>query len=142
MSFLDCIATLAGHSDLVHSVCWMDEDRLLLSASQVRSGPVALIWNRMYERQRLPPMGCVRVQDKTVRMWDLRNNSCVHSILLQQPATAAAAEASRCLVAVGDECGSLSFYDGRKMTTHLALLREVHHDAVKAVAFPTSQGET
>lgn len=76
------------------------------------------------------------LQDRTVRQWDVRDSLCTSVLRLQQPATVAAWCPGSGLLAVGDELGSLTFFDVRKGSVQLASLHKLHHDAVRAIAAP------
>lgn len=77
------------------------------------------------------------LQDKTVRQWDVRDNLCAAVLRLQQPATVVSCCQSGHLLAVGDELGSLTFFDIRQGAVQLASLQDLHHDAVRSIASPT-----
>lgn len=75
-----------------------------------------------------------------MRKWDVRSKGCAATLQLQQPVHVVAEEPQGVLLVAGDECGSLTLFDARKPAVQLAHLRSLHHDAVKAIAFP-AQGE-
>ena len=80
------------------------------------------------------------LQDKAIRQWDVRDRLCSSVLRVQQPATVATWCPGGGILAVGDELGSITFFDVRKGNVQLACLQELHHDAVRAIAAPI-QGE-
>lgn len=79
----------------------------------------------------------MQLQDGTVRQWDVRDSLCASVLRLQQPATVATWCPGSGILAVGDELGSLTFFDVRKGSLQLACLHKLHHDAVRAIAAPS-----
>lgn len=112
-AFLECTASLVGHTDLVHAAAWGADSGTLFSASQ----------------------------DRTVRQWDPRKNVCASIIRLPQPVCAVASCSRSHRLVAGDELGGLTFYDTRKDGIQLAHLKALHHDAIRAIAFPSSESK-
>ena len=76
------------------------------------------------------------LQDKTVRHWDSRNGSCASVIRQPYPVCAVACCPRSHRLVSGDEAGGLRFFDTRKAGVQLAYLKGLHHDTVRAIAFP------
>lgn len=112
-AFLDCTASLVGHTDLVHAIAWGPDSGTLFSAAQ----------------------------DKTVLQWDPRNSSCASVMRLPHPVCAVACCTRSHRLVAGDEAGGLTFFDTRKLGMQLANLKGLHHDAIKAIAFPPSDSK-
>lgn len=74
------------------------------------------------------------MQDRSVRLWDTRLDSKAVTFWLKQPAYCAALVSEGNVIAAGDECGAVTFFDVRNSSLQLAHLPQLHRDVVRAIA--------
>ena len=82
------------------------------------------------------PEPLLLAQDRTARLWDERVSDAVAVFSVPQPAHSAAAAAAgdaRSVLAVGDECGQLTFFDLRRPAEPL-FAANPHSDVVQVIA--------